>query len=97
MERAILVIVLIVALVGVVGLFASRPFPADALTGQDNGISGHVVAEPGMAMNCNTCVGFSPVCGKRNHWYITYPNACTAECDGASIEAEYACEHIPAR
>jgi hypothetical protein len=87
-ERAILVIVLMVALVGVVGLFTSYDFSAaDALQG---GMTGNVVATPA-SYDCTACAGYAPVCAKRNHLYKTYTNACEAVCDNAEIAIEKPC------
>lgn len=86
LEKAILFIVLIVAAVGIVGLFASYDFaaPADAITG--NVIASNV--------DCDSCSGYAPVCGKINHHYRTYDNACEATCNGAKIAAAYPCQAI---
>lgn len=91
MERAILVIVLVVALVGVVGLFSNADFSSDALT--KGGITGNVVAGTSN-YDCSACAGYAPVCGKLNHRYNTYENACEAACSGARIVREYSCELI---
>ncbi len=91
MERAILVIVLLVAMVGVVGLFASYDFgPSDTL---DAGITGHVVASGGH-VDCGSCAGYAPVCAKLNNRYITYENACEATCSGARVVRTFPCEQI---
>lgn len=90
MERAILVIVLIVGLVGVVGLF-SRGFGQDALGG-DLTPTGAVIAEPGDT--CGSCGGYAPVCARLNNKYITFTNMCEATCAGAEIVSEYPCERI---
>ncbi len=97
MERAILVIVLLVAIVGVVGLFTRYDFTAgqDALSG---GMTGNVVQEAAKAAtvtNCASCAGYAPVCGQLNHKYVTYPNPCEARCAGAEIAASVACEDLP--
>jgi|GEM_PF-1798317 len=103
MERAILVIVLIVALVGVVGLFSTYNFgPTDAIPATSyasNGVTGNVVAgstatEAVPAYDCNSCAGYAPVCAKLNNRYITFANACEASCSGARLVREFACERI---
>lgn len=93
-ERAILVIVLIVALVGVVGLFTNYNFSAtDALEGGD--VTGNVVADHSKAnYDCNACAGYAPVCAKLNNWYITYNNPCEATCANAEIAIEKPCNAV---
>ena len=97
MERAILVIVLLVAIVGVVGLFTRYDFTGgqDALNG---GITGNTVQAGASApaiTGCGACTGYAPVCALINHDYKTYPNACAATCAGASIAASMSCESLP--
>ncbi len=100
MERAILVIVLIVALVGVVGLFSTYNFgPADAIpaTGYASGsLTGNAVTSGNAAPNydCSACAGYAPVCAKLNNRYITFKNACEAGCSGARVVRAFACERI---
>jgi hypothetical protein len=91
MERAILVIVLMVAVVGVVGLFSSYNFMAgqDALS--SGGLTGNSIAS---AQQCANCAGSAPVCARLNNRYLTYPNACAAVCAGAEVAVQKACEQI---
>jgi hypothetical protein len=95
MEKAILAIVLIVALVGVVGLFTRYDFTAgqDALAGGD--VSGNVVRGTQGAATCGNCGGYAPVCARINNLYRTYPNACAARCSGAAVAADVPCESLP--
>lgn len=88
-ERAILTIVLIVALVGVVGLFASYDFTTgeDALT---NGVTGNVIVTQ---QSCNSCSG-TPVCAKMNNRYVTFDNSCKAECAGATVVMDGSCNQL---
>ncbi len=91
MERTILVIVLIVALVGVVGLFSSYDFtsPADALPA-----TGMAITELSHGQACGQCAGYAPVCVRVNNRYATFANACEAECAGGRIVRQFACERI---
>ncbi len=90
MERAILGITVIVALVAVVGIFSSYDFgSADAIGG--DALTGNVVASQ---QSCDSCSGYAPVCAKLNNRLVTYPNACEAACSGADVVAKYPCESI---
>ncbi len=98
MERAILGIVLIVALVGVIGLFSRYDFASsqDALASVSP--TGNVVASQSSAtatQSCDSCAGFSPVCAKMDNIYMTFPNACEARCAGGVVAAQYSCAQIP--
>jgi hypothetical protein len=95
MEKAILAIVLIVALVGVVGLFTRYDFTAgqDALAGGD--VTGNVVRDTQSVTDCSNCGGYAPVCARINNKYRTYPNACAARCSGAAVSADVPCENLP--
>lgn len=90
MDRMILIIVVIVALVGVVGLFSNYNFGStDALT--HGSLTGNAVAGTG---DCTACAGFSPVCARLNHRLLTFENACSARCAGATIVRDSPCERI---
>jgi hypothetical protein len=95
MEKAILGIVLIVAVVGIVGVFSRYPFlqGEDALV--DGGITGNVVSEPvAEPTGCGSCSGYAPVCASINHRYLTFPNACEAACSGAELVDDVPCESM---
>ncbi len=100
MERAILGIVLIVALVGVIGLFSRYDFASsqDALATVASP-TGNVVAGPAAASaaatDCSSCAGFAPVCAKVDNIYMTFPNACEAQCAGGTVATHYSCAQIP--
>ncbi len=89
MERALLVIVLIVTLVGIVSLFSRYPIAegSDALA---SGLTGNVVAG-----DCSSCAGYAPVCARLNHWLLTFPNECEARCQGAVVVADRSCQQLP--
>jgi len=99
LERAILVIVLLVAVVGVVGLFSTHDFgPTNTLNA---GLTGNVVAQGNSVqggtlgvLDCASCSGYAPVCAKMNNRYITFNNRCEAVCDGARIVRTFPCEQI---
>jgi hypothetical protein len=82
MERSLLLIVGIVFLVGAIGFMSIS----------SNGITGNAVYE--QQPSCDACTG-TPVCAAKLGRVTNYPNACAAECEGAKVVYDNACERIP--
>ena len=89
MERAFLMIVAIVFIVGLVGFFTI--LPASDMTAS---VTGNVVREVTPVNPCTTCEG-DPVCAGKKGKVIDYPNACAAQCDDARVLFPAACAQIP--
>ena len=84
MERAAIMILAIVFVVGVVGIITTLPH-------EPIGATGNAVSD---VSRCGQCSGY-PVCGGKAEKAIDYPNACAAECDDARVIYDAPCSQIP--
>lgn len=98
MERAMLVMGLMVAIVAVVGIFSKVDFNVNL----GEGITGNVISQTNAnvvssekTFDCNSCIGYRPVCATRNHKAKSYDNECEAVCDNSKVIYHDFCENIP--
>lgn len=93
MERALLMIVSIVFVVGLVGLLTVLPSTDGGRKFASNDLTGNVVVDA-TANECGSCFGV-PVCAAKDGRARNYDNACAARCDDAKILYNAVCERIP--